>query len=106
MVVVPSQEETLSLAAVEGMMNQAAVICSDESAVGVARYVREARAGLLVPPGDVNALSDALTWIVQHPQECKKMGERGRRAYEENFSLLSLERRVNEMVARICFSQM
>ena len=103
-VVVPSREETLSLAAVEGMMNQAAVICSDENAIGIARYVREAKAGLLVPPGDVNALSIALTWIVQHPQECKKMGEHGRRVYEENFSLLSLERSMNQIVAKNCFS--
>lgn len=82
-------------------MNQTAVICSDDSAVGVARYVREARAGILVRPGDVKALSDAMTCVVQNPREWKQRGERGRGAYEKYFPLPTLECRVNELVEKL-----
>ncbi|WP_303814438.1 glycosyltransferase family 4 protein [Selenomonas ruminantium] len=97
-VVVSSLEETLSLAVVEGMMNKTAVICSDESAVGVARFVREAKAGLLVPPGNVKALMQAMIWVVKHAEECTEMGKRGRCVYERYFSLDALEMRVSKIV--------
>lgn len=104
-VIVPSQEETLSIAAIEGMMNKKAVICSNESAVGIASYVREAEAGLLVKPGNTKELTDAMVWAEAHREEWRKMGERGRLTYEQYFSLHSLEKRLGVVMNRTLYSR-
>jgi glycosyltransferase involved in cell wall biosynthesis len=48
----------------------------------VIRGVRDLLAddcGLLVNVGDVNALTNAITWILDNPQQAREMGNRGRR---------------------------
>ncbi len=36
--------------------------------------VKDKERGLLVPPGDVDALAEAMLWMVKHPAEAKQMG--------------------------------
>jgi glycosyltransferase involved in cell wall biosynthesis len=48
--------------------------------------VEAAGCGLLVDPLDVSAVTDAMEWILDHPDEAQAMGERGRRAVEERFN--------------------
>jgi glycosyltransferase involved in cell wall biosynthesis len=51
-----------------------------------ARVVREAGAGLVVPPGDPAALAEAVLALRRMPEaERRAMGERGRRYFEEHF---------------------
>lgn len=95
-IVVPSREETFSIAAVEGMMHGKAVICTDEQSVGVAHYVREAEAGLLVPRENARALSDAMMWAVMHRKVWQDMGKNGRLLYENCFSKDVFSERVNK----------
>ena len=97
-VVVPSHEETLSLAAVEGMMNKKGIICSDESAVGIAKFVKEYFAGILIPPANAKCLSAAMTWVLEHRDEWTNMGENGRKLYEEAFSISAFSHRVKKVV--------
>jgi len=40
--------------------------------------VEDRQTGLLVPPGDVTALAEALTWLLARPAEAERMGEAGR----------------------------
>lgn len=97
-IVVPSREESFSIAAIEGLMYHTAVICADEQSIGVAPYVRKKRAGLLVPKENAKALSEAITWAVTHRQVWKEMGERGRLLYEREFSLVSFGERVEKCI--------
>jgi lipopolysaccharide/colanic/teichoic acid biosynthesis glycosyltransferase/glycosyltransferase involved in cell wall biosynthesis len=57
-------------------------LCLEIPVIGTAiRGIRDLLAddcGILVNVGDVNALADAMTWILDHPQAARKMGERGR----------------------------
>jgi glycosyltransferase involved in cell wall biosynthesis len=48
--------------------------------------VQEADCGLLVDPMDVGAISDAMMWVIEHPDEAQAMGQRGRKAVEEKFN--------------------
>jgi glycosyltransferase involved in cell wall biosynthesis len=41
---------------------------------GMSELVRPSKAGLLVQPGDVNALAEAMRWMVKHPAEAHLMG--------------------------------
>ncbi len=45
---------------------------------GVMDVIDDRRDGLLVPFGDVSALSDALAYLLEHPGEARAMGEGGR----------------------------
>lgn len=48
--------------------------------------VAKAGCGLLVPPRDPAALADAITWLLQHPQEAEAMGAAGREAVQTDYS--------------------
>lgn len=48
--------------------------------------VEGAQCGLLVDPRDVAAITAAMNWIVEHPEEAQAMGDRGRRAVETEFN--------------------
>ncbi|WP_456430857.1 glycosyltransferase [Thermosulfuriphilus sp.] len=54
---------------------------------GVPEIVQHRVNGLLVPPGDVCALKEALLALILRPEVRKKMGEEGRRIAREKFSL-------------------
>jgi glycosyltransferase involved in cell wall biosynthesis len=42
---------------------------------GMAELVNENERGLLVPPGDANALCEAIRWLAEHSSETRKMGQ-------------------------------
>jgi glycosyltransferase involved in cell wall biosynthesis len=48
--------------------------------------VTSAECGLLVDPLNPQAIAEALLWLLQHPEEAEKMGQRGRRAVHEIFN--------------------
>lgn len=48
--------------------------------------VEEAGCGLLVDPLDPGAIAGAMQWILDHPEESRAMGERGRRAVAEKYN--------------------
>lgn len=50
------------------------------STTGVARFVRDAQAGEIVPPGDARALADAIRPYLVDPSRAARVGERGRLA--------------------------
>jgi len=51
-----------------------------------ARFVLESGAGIVVPPGDPQAIADAILAAIDKPGEMVEMGKRGRRFLEENLS--------------------
>ena len=54
---------------------------------GVIREVVEAgNAGIAVPPGDPEALSDAICELASDPTRCQRLGENGRKMIETSFS--------------------
>jgi glycosyltransferase involved in cell wall biosynthesis len=63
--------------------------------------VTEAQCGLLVEPGQPQALAEALQWLLEHPAEAQAMGQRGRQSILQTYNwtsqaqlLLDLYRRV------------
>jgi len=51
----------------------------------IRQVVADARAGIFIPPGNPQALADAIRWLADHPQESLEMGQRGRKVVEEEF---------------------
>ena len=76
-------QEAFGLAALEPMAHGVPVVAS---AVGGLPEVVDGESGLLVPPGDEQALAEALKSLLTDPERRAEMGRRGRRRARENFS--------------------
>ena len=80
--VLPSWAEGQPVAALEAMAMGTPVLAS---AVGGLPGLLADGAGVLVPPRDVRALSDALAWMLREPDRCRAIGQAGRaRAMERH----------------------
>jgi len=54
---------------------------------GIPEVIEDGETGLLVPLGDLDALAEAVSFILSNPEEAKKMGATGRKRVEEKFTL-------------------
>ncbi|WP_436926973.1 glycosyltransferase family 4 protein [Halosimplex amylolyticum] len=81
--VLPTYAEGLPIALLEGMAGGNAVVTT---AVGSIPEVIDEERGILVPPGDADALEAALEDLVTSPDLCEKMATRNRRAIETEYS--------------------
>jgi glycosyltransferase involved in cell wall biosynthesis len=99
--VVPSRwEEPFGNAALEGMMRGTAVIAS--RAGGLAEFVRDDRTGLLVPPGDPEALAGALVRLLRDRELAEEMGRQGRELALEQFSEAGCVDRLLQIYRTLC----
>lgn len=53
---------------------------------GIDELVDDGVSGILVPPGDAEAIADAIEQIIQNPDLGKRMGEKGRKKIEQDFN--------------------
>lgn len=67
----------------------------------IAKVVKEADCGILVDPTDVDEIVDAILYLLEHPEEAKRMGENGRRAVEEKYSWDKMEEKLLELYGRL-----
>jgi len=74
--VMPSLEEAFGVAALEAGACGRPVIASRVG--GVPEVLRHDETGLLVPPGDVDALTEAIVTLASDREKCRAMGEAGR----------------------------
>jgi glycosyltransferase involved in cell wall biosynthesis len=72
----PSEREGLSRSVMESLSMEVPVIGTDIRGI---RSLLEGGCGLLVRVGDVEALTGAMAWMLDHPHEARAMGRRGRR---------------------------
>lgn len=84
-VVCPSREETMSIVLTEAMMYGKPCISSDKT--GMADYIKEGVNGFVVKTEDVCDLYDKMRYFISNPDEIDRMGNEGRRVYEEYFTM-------------------
>lgn len=75
--VLPSLQEGLPLSLLEAMASGLPVVASVVG--GIPSVVRDGENGLLVAPGDVTGLRDALVRLLENPGICRRMGSAARR---------------------------
>jgi glycosyltransferase involved in cell wall biosynthesis len=95
----PSRSEGLCIAAHEAMQ---AGLPSVVSAVGeLPHSVRDGETGLVVPPDDPEALAQALSWLLAHPQRLAEMGAAARRRVLDRMGAAAFARAGSEVFQRL-----
>jgi glycosyltransferase involved in cell wall biosynthesis len=95
--------EGISNSIMEYMVMAKPVIASD--CAGSREIVLEGKTGFLVPPQDSEALADRISFLLDHPDEARRMGKAGRKHIEENFSLKAMVDQTIEIYERSMQSQ-
>jgi glycosyltransferase involved in cell wall biosynthesis len=83
-VVVPSLGEGFGMVALEAMERARPVVAADIGGLG--ELVVDGETGVLVPPGEAEALAQALIAIAREPERRRAMGDAGRRRALEHFA--------------------
>jgi glycosyltransferase involved in cell wall biosynthesis len=92
--VVPSLKESLPLTMLEAMALRRTVIATT---VGdIPDVIVDGNNGLLVPPGDAEAIAAALRTVVSGPDRRAAIGDRARKIVEERFSAETMSRRLQD----------
>jgi len=97
--VLPSKNEGFGYVLAEAMSLRKPVVASRISSIP--EVVSEGRTGLLVPPGDVGALRNALLDLAGNPQKAQRMGLAGRRRVERLFSLERMLDEVEDLFGKV-----
>ncbi len=74
--ILPSYREGLSVALMEAMASGLPVICSKIR--GNVDLIRENEGGVLCSPGKIDEYAEAIQWVIDHKEECIKMGIRNK----------------------------
>ena len=101
LLVLPSQDDSFGIVLLEAWSHGLPVIGA--RAGGIPNVIEEGRTGLLVPFGDVDALRQAITWMLEHPTEAAEMGTQGRATTLQRWTWDAVYARV-EAVYRGCLS--
>jgi glycosyltransferase involved in cell wall biosynthesis len=97
--VLPSFIEGLPVCVLEAMSHGVPVVVSDVG--GLPDIVSDGVEGLVVPPGDVPALAQALRRLLDDPREARAMGERGRARARREFDAPIVCRRLEATYAQL-----
>jgi alpha-maltose-1-phosphate synthase len=95
----PSLYEPLGIVNLEAMACGTAVVASDVG--GIPEVVEHGHTGLLVPPGDPEALADALNTVVRDPAKAAAMGKAGRERAVTEFSWTTIAAQTAQLYASL-----
>jgi glycosyltransferase involved in cell wall biosynthesis len=95
----PSRSEGLCIAAHEAM--QAGLPTVVSSVGELPNSVRDGETGLVVPPGDADALAQAIGWFLTHPQKLAEMGSAARSRVLTRFSAEAFEAAGADLYGRL-----
>ncbi|QGY43918.1 glycosyltransferase [Maribellus comscasis] len=91
--------ECLPLVLLEAMQNKLPVISTFEG--GIPDVVDDTETGFLVPQKDPRLMAEKLEILISDSNLCKKMGEAGRKKFEEEFTLIQFENRMSNILGKI-----
>jgi glycosyltransferase involved in cell wall biosynthesis len=97
--VLPSLQEALPYVILEAGALAKPVIASEVG--GIRELVKNGETGLLVPPGDIDALADALVRLAEDPDLARDLGRRLRLSLSEEFSLSRMLQQTRDLYLRL-----
>jgi glycosyltransferase involved in cell wall biosynthesis len=88
------ESETFGLVVLEAMQFALPVVATRWR--GVPSLVRDGETGYLVPPRDSTVLADKLAELLLNPEQAENMGQRGREAYLQHYTIEKFRNRLEE----------
>lgn len=67
----------------------------------IRQVVEEAEAGIAVPPGDAQAMAAAVARLADHPELCRRMGQRGRECVKAGYERSQQAERMEAVFAEL-----
>ena len=95
--------EGLPTVILESMAAGTAVIATNVS--GSTELVKDGETGLLVPPGNAEALSSAIMYAIQQPEALKKMASNAQEMVQREFSIDLIARQHEEIYLKLVTDQ-
>jgi colanic acid/amylovoran biosynthesis glycosyltransferase len=92
----PSFAEGIPVVAMEAMAMELPVVTT--RIMGIPELVEDGIHGLLVPPGRVDALTDALERLIRTPEERRRMGAAGREKVRADYDVARSARRMRSVL--------
>jgi len=93
--VIPSLTEGSPLVTLEAMAAGVPVVAS--AVGGIPDQIRHDKEGLLVPPGDTEALGEALLDLLRDPDRARRLGEAGRNRAASQFNHETMVHRIEDV---------
>ncbi len=101
--VLPSHAEGLAMAILEGLSHGLAVVTTPVGAH--AEVIENDVSGMLIPPGDVEELADALRHVIEDADFRNRLGAAGRRKFLEKFEVTSYAKQLGSLHADLLAPQ-
>lgn len=98
LVVLPSYSEGLPRTILEAFACGCPVVATDVAGTG--EIITDKKNGLLVTPGDVNQLSEALLFMLRNDINLEEFGKNGRQKIEEKFTLVRYVGTLQNLILR------
>lgn len=98
----PSHNEGLPLSVLEGMAHGLAIVATPVGAI--AEAIDDGVSGLLVPPGNIDALADALAQVVEDAGLRRSLSRAARKSFAERFDMRKYAQRM-AMLYRLCVAE-
>ena len=91
-IIVPSYSETTSAIAVEAFMKKKICICSD--GCGICEYITDGQDALIFKSGNMQALKDKISYVIEHFSDLSYVAGNGRKIYEKYYKEDIFEKKV------------
>lgn len=95
----PSLQESFGIAVLEALAARKPVIAARTG--GIPEIINDDQSGLLVPPGDADALAAALVRVIEQPELRARLAAGGRRRVETAFSIEGTARQYEQLYAAL-----
>lgn len=92
----PTKREPFGIVFIEAMMHKLPIVANRIGALP--DFVSENKSGVLVEPGNINQLAEALIQLLNNPQLCKDYGNAGFTAVENNYTWERVGERLKENI--------
>ena len=95
----PARDEGFGLVVVEAAAAGLPIVASEVG--GIPEIITHEHDGLLVPPGEPNALAAAIQRLLNEPEQARRLGDNARRTAFERFSAEAMAERYIELYERL-----
>jgi len=100
--VITSLAESFSMAAVEAMAMRVPVIATNIG--GIPEVIDDGKTGIVIPPGNVDAICKAIKYLIQNPGVRIQMGKNGRARVLEKFTIEQNVRKTEDIFLSLMVS--